>query len=62
MAHPASAYFFPIAGSHLFEMIAENNLQNSLSLWERARVRVIIFGVELGVRPHPGVQWIGFTS
>ncbi len=32
--------FFQIAGSHLFEVIDENHPHNSLSLWERARVRV----------------------
>jgi len=30
---------FPIAGSRLFEVTDENHAQNSLSLWERARVR-----------------------
>ncbi len=44
MAHPASVYFFQIAGSHLFEMIDENHPQNSLSLWERVRVRVFLPG------------------
>ncbi len=31
--------FFPIADSHLFEVIDENHSQNSLSLGERASVR-----------------------
>ncbi|MFB3787677.1 MAG: hypothetical protein ACE15F_15050 [bacterium] len=39
MAHPVSAYLFPIAGSHPFEVIDECHPQNPLFLWERARVR-----------------------